>query len=345
MSGNSKGKDRARKSSSDRGTPKYAKIKKPLPTSTVKQDQSSPAHVSLCVFNFKGGVGKTTIATNLAAGFALEHIKVGVVDADPQGNLTALFRCNEPQGAEDEEDIISGADSDTMGSEGYSNALENIALGDQRDDDEESTVTVATKPGPASTQKVDLDPPATEDLPPDEEFELNVDSQLGRLLATFNQCNFNPETEFVSPWPTGHADLRMYDCKFRCRFVDPATKAFYFAEPVIKILSGGPDVDASISTFLSQCSGDIARNSGAYLGSFRHLLKRLAEENDLEVILVDVGPSTAILNQFFVMSCDYILPPAFADKSSFDSVKHLLNRVLPEFHEQAELWHKKGKEL
>jgi cellulose biosynthesis protein BcsQ len=47
---------------------------------------------TLCVFNNKGGVGKTTLLCNLAAYFALErHAKVLVVDADPQCNATAYM--------------------------------------------------------------------------------------------------------------------------------------------------------------------------------------------------------------------------------------------------------------
>jgi len=47
---------------------------------------------TLCVFNNKGGVGKTTLLCNLAAYFALvEKKRVLVVDADPQCNATAYM--------------------------------------------------------------------------------------------------------------------------------------------------------------------------------------------------------------------------------------------------------------
>lgn len=47
---------------------------------------------TLCVFNNKGGVGKTTLLCNLAAYFAMvKHGKVLVVDADPQCNATAYM--------------------------------------------------------------------------------------------------------------------------------------------------------------------------------------------------------------------------------------------------------------
>jgi chromosome partitioning protein len=45
----------------------------------------------LALHNEKGGVGKTTLATHIAAGLAIRGQRVLLVDADPQGHATVAF--------------------------------------------------------------------------------------------------------------------------------------------------------------------------------------------------------------------------------------------------------------
>jgi chromosome partitioning protein len=47
-----------------------------------------------CFYNFKGGVGKTSICFQVASHLALMGFNVLVVDADPQGHLSTSFGFN-----------------------------------------------------------------------------------------------------------------------------------------------------------------------------------------------------------------------------------------------------------
>ena len=43
----------------------------------------------ITLLNEKGGVGKTTLATHIAAGLAIKGYRVVLIDSDPQGNATS----------------------------------------------------------------------------------------------------------------------------------------------------------------------------------------------------------------------------------------------------------------
>lgn len=54
--------------------------------------------LKITIANEKGGVGKTTLATHIAAGLACRGAKVMLVDCDPQGHSTLMFGLNKEPG-------------------------------------------------------------------------------------------------------------------------------------------------------------------------------------------------------------------------------------------------------
>lgn len=59
----------------------------------------------ITVAHQKGGVGKSTISTNLRGYFAGGGYKTALVDIDPQGSLTKLIRTFADQEGRDPDDV------------------------------------------------------------------------------------------------------------------------------------------------------------------------------------------------------------------------------------------------
>ena len=60
---------------------------------------------TIAIGNFKGGVGKTVVATSVAQGLSLKGYKVLCIDLDPQGSMTSLFDVDR-MGVEDDQTFL-----------------------------------------------------------------------------------------------------------------------------------------------------------------------------------------------------------------------------------------------
>ncbi len=77
----------------------------------------------IAVSNQKGGVGKTTTATNLAYGLQLRGKKVLLVDCDPQGNSTDTWRADVSDGNATLSDLL-------FFNEPFQNCIQHTEIGD-----------------------------------------------------------------------------------------------------------------------------------------------------------------------------------------------------------------------
>lgn len=71
------------------------------------------------------------------------------------------------------------------------------------------------------------------------------------------------------------------------------------------------------------------------IGTFRRKILDLATREGMDVILVDMAPSTTVLNKVLVMSCDRLMIPSLADRLHYNAMQVLLDTILPNWFD----WH------
>lgn len=76
-------------------------------------------------------------------------------------------------------------------------------------------------------------------------------------------------------------------------------------------------------------------------GALRHLLKITAEENQINIVLIDMSPSVGALNQCLLMGSDYFIVPTFPDYFC-DQAIISLSRVIPRWNESIGFFRKPG---
>ncbi len=67
-----------------------------------------------------------------------------------------------------------------------------------------------------------------------------------------------------------------------------------------------------------------------FVGAFNKLIRRMAEEHDIDIVLVDMSPSVSSTNQCILMSSDYFIVPVSPDFYCYQAIDSLSN-VLPKW--------------
>lgn len=109
----------------------------------------------ISVTNRKGGVGKSTVATHIAAGLATRGLRVCIVDTDSQGHVYRMF------GAQSEEDALYNL---LVGGKTIEDTVRHIPRGRYAVDDHPAQGELYVLPSGDKTYKIPLE------LPPEEPF-------------------------------------------------------------------------------------------------------------------------------------------------------------------------------
>nr|EKU7552630.1 AAA family ATPase [Klebsiella aerogenes] len=78
-----------------------------------------------------------------------------------------------------------------------------------------------------------------------------------------------------------------------------------------------------------------------FVGAFNNLIRKMAAEHDIDIVLVDMSPSVSSTNQCILMSSDYFLVPVSPDFYCYQAIDSLSN-VLPKWAEEIRPFKKGG---
>ncbi len=250
--------------------------------------------IVIAMYNYKGGVGKTTIAINLVATLATRGKRTLLVDCDPQSNATSFCLGSAQIDDEDGEAM----DDDDIPEEDSEEDEDSLREGNEEQDN--STNQSAVK--------------------------LTSDS-LALIVQNHDYEAVDLEALRSRHEPTIYHHLReaMLD-----KIAPDTHLAVKYVNENLWILPGDPRLIQLESEFMDALN--LRGEFFIYrLAGFRRMIDHIAKNPELEIeyVVVDLGPSAGAMNQVIILNCDYILPPLRADYFSLCSMDGLLNTLVP----------------
>ncbi len=90
------------------------------------------------------------------------------------------------------------------------------------------------------------------------------------------------------------------------------------------------DLDISLSTGIT--SGKFLPFAKQFVGAFQSIIRKTAESQKCELVLIDMSPNAGALNRSILMSSDYFIIPTSPDFFSFQSIQ-TLGEMLPKWNQ------------
>ena len=274
--------------------------------SRVNGQNGKPVKI-IAVYNFKGGVGKTTTTINLGAALANEGLRTVVIDADPQCNVTNFFQPPANVAQPNANNEVPDRDEDGGAAAVGQGAMVAAALAAGAGAAAAAAAGVAAPPSIISEYPL----PATAASAIEMDYMKVTDERMynAGILDLYSLL----EPPFVGK---GYLDL-----------VPPEKLLAIEGVPNMFLVPGSP----LLPKLESQLSLVAANSSTAsvFLGAFGHMFHDIAQVTEADYIIVDLSPSMSLLNKMIILSCHYVLPPMFADFFSLSSMHTLLSEMVP----------------
>jgi len=325
----------------------------------VSKETKTPV---LAVYNFKGGVAKTTTVTSLAGAFAARGIRVGIIDADPQGNTSSFFYRNgscddntnqvptdgNANSCTDEEsntplDLVA---SQRLPQAEISNGFEQKS---QNEDPNWHKGLVTDYILCHATREKKLSEVKTPN------FARSGKRSSGRSTAStvhleelmFMIPNAKNIRELETRWEQIYVekeikkdDMFLMECVSEApSFTGKCGGEIFVCPASYKLGSAGANMITKVLDGITEEPNDSNDDESISLCGFSLLCQKFARRNNLGVILVDMGPAEDKFNRWLLASCDFILPPITPHGYSAQSAKDLVTSVLPS------IWTDQGRYL
>ena len=252
-------------------------------------------HVCLrvCIYNYKGGAGKTTLVVNLGAAFAKLGLKVLLIDLDAQCNTTQFFH--------DDTEGVTISKEGTLPSTVEQGATALNALNPQY-------------PGV---------PFVLEDKLHDKVLAASMDALVDKSEVLENTLYKIFDTFFTARDVRGtQEELAKGFEGLQCCNGDTLGNNLW-------LLQGTPLIWKFEEEMSSAFTNPTRDESLKKYGIISYIIEQYTQQCKFDIVLIDCGPSNSAMNKAAALSCDCILPPCLPSLYSAGSIHGLLTTVLP----------------